>query len=71
MLHLTSYETWLLDPANTVEPFMMPMLAQNASHDEKSSVAPFIYHCNLRNAVVPLMILLVLCDPDANPSDAM
>ena len=44
----------------------MPLLIPMASHNQKSHVAPQFNYPNLRNAMVPLVMLLKLCDYDAS-----
>ena len=44
----------------------MLTLAPIASHSQESPVAPHFNCLNLRSAMVPLKMLMSLCDPGAN-----
>ena len=45
---------------------VMLTLAHMASHDQESHVSPHFNLLDLRNAMMPLMMLLALCDAGAN-----
>ena len=49
---------------NTV--WLKMTLVLMTSHDQKCHIAPHFNFLDLRNAVVPLMMLLALCDAGAN-----
>ena len=45
---------------------LMPVLM--SFHDQKVDVVPHFDHLDVRNVMVPLMVPLASCDPDAGTS---
>ena len=54
------------DTKTNASSILMSVLMPVASHDQKSHVTCYFNYLDLRNAVVPLMILFISCDTEAN-----